>query len=116
MITGRIITHEKNILILGLWPLLSAPSFAQGGEKDNRKAIESYRVAYMTQHLQLTPQEAQKFWPVYNQMQAELKVFVRKAKERCKSLKQVVTNKPLLTMNWNTNKENWILLKNTIHH
>lgn len=77
----------NKIYILGLGLLFSAMAFAQSGEKDNRKAIEAYRVAYMTQHLQLTPEEAQKFWPVYNQMQNELKALREQRKRKMQELK-----------------------------
>lgn len=35
--------------------------------------VESLRVAFITEQLQLTPDESQKFWPVYNQYRGELK-------------------------------------------
>ena len=76
----------KKIYILGLGLLISAFAFAQGGENNNRKAIEAYRVAYMTQHQQLTPEEAQKFWPVYNQMQMELKALREEKKNKMQQL------------------------------
>jgi hypothetical protein len=34
---------------------------------DQREKIEAQKVAFITEQLQLTPEEAQKFWPVYNQ-------------------------------------------------
>jgi hypothetical protein len=48
---------------------------AQGGQKRDRKAIEekvrSMRVGYITDALELTPEESQKFWPIYNQYETE---------------------------------------------
>lgn len=35
--------------------------------------IEALRVAFISKELNLTPDEAQKFWPVYNQYSKELK-------------------------------------------
>jgi len=53
---------------------------AQPGKwADKREKIEALKVAFITQELSLTPKEAQQFWPVYNQMEDELKA-VRKAK------------------------------------
>jgi hypothetical protein len=40
--------------------------------KDRREAIQAQKVAFITQKLELSPEEAQKFWPVYNQCQKEL--------------------------------------------
>lgn len=34
--------------------------------------IEALKVAYISQKLDLTPQEAQQFWPVYNQYEKEM--------------------------------------------
>ncbi|MBX2902671.1 MAG: hypothetical protein KF872_03865 [Chitinophagales bacterium] len=37
--------------------------------------VESLRVAFITDYLQLTPQEGQKFWPIYNQYRGEFKTL-----------------------------------------
>lgn len=41
---------------------------AQNGEK-----IKALKIAFITQRLQLTPEEAQKFWPIYDQYDNELR-------------------------------------------
>ncbi len=43
-------------------------SFAQPGER-----FEAWKVAYYTQKLNLTPDEAKLFWPVYNQFSGDRK-------------------------------------------
>ena len=40
--------------------------------KDKREAIQAQKAAFITQKLALTPEEAQKFWPIYNQCQKDL--------------------------------------------
>ena len=45
------------------------PAMAQ---KKNDK-IESIRAAFITQKLDLTPEESQKFWPIYNSYREEFK-------------------------------------------
>lgn len=47
-------------------------SFSKNSFSQNEK-VESLRVAFITEQLQLTPEESQKFWPVYNQYRGELK-------------------------------------------
>jgi hypothetical protein len=47
-------------------------SFAQRGEK-RREDIETFKIAFITKRLDLTTDEATKFWPVYDQYQDELK-------------------------------------------
>ena len=44
--------------------------FPQGGKKEK---IEALRVAFITQKLNLTTDESQKFWPVYNDYQDKVK-------------------------------------------
>jgi hypothetical protein len=42
-------------------------------KKESRDRIEAQRTAFITQKLNLTPDEAAKFWPVYNAHKDELK-------------------------------------------
>lgn len=44
---------------------------AQGAPPERLERVEALKVAFMTDKLALTPEEAQKFWPVYNQYEAE---------------------------------------------
>ncbi|MEO8765765.1 MAG: hypothetical protein ABI416_15805 [Ginsengibacter sp.] len=48
---------------------------AQDGDGDNTRAekIQALKIAFITNKLQLTPGEAQKFWPVYNQYDNEIR-------------------------------------------
>lgn len=39
------------------------------GQGDSEK-LTAYKIAFFTQHLDLTPAEAEKFWPVYNDFSA----------------------------------------------
>ncbi|CAN5397852.1 hypothetical protein BH23BAC1_BH23BAC1_15120 [soil metagenome] len=67
----------KNSLIIfiysGFFILLFAwPQIVSAQEERGRRAqIESAKIALITQRMQLTPQEAEKFWPVYNEYQQE---------------------------------------------
>jgi len=47
-------------------------SFAQSGGRDWRQQIKAQKVAFITEQLSLTPQEAQKFWPIYNTFEDKL--------------------------------------------
>lgn len=38
-----------------------------------KERIESAKIGFITRELQLTPDEAKAFWPIYNAMEAELK-------------------------------------------
>ncbi len=53
--------------------LFASSLFAQGQNKRPiRENVESMKIGFLTDKLQLTPEEAQKFWPVYNQYTEEL--------------------------------------------
>lgn len=47
---------------------------AQGGRMDaeKRKEFEAQKVAFFTQEMQLTPEEAGVFWPLYNEMRRKM--------------------------------------------
>jgi hypothetical protein len=64
---------KKNILLLlvmfGSFNLVSAQRNPnQQGEK-----VQALKIAFITQKLQLTSAEAEKFWPVYNQYENEVR-------------------------------------------
>ncbi|MFT3682829.1 MAG: hypothetical protein QM791_21405 [Ferruginibacter sp.] len=58
--------------------LSSFAAQAQAPQEDQlqdkkQQDIEALKVAFISKELQLTPEEAQQFWPVYNQYSGELK-------------------------------------------
>ena len=56
--------------------LLAVTAFAQDNENEQKptgERLQALKIAYITKKLNLTPEEAQRFWPVYNQYEAELK-------------------------------------------
>jgi hypothetical protein len=53
------------------WCFLQQPVQAQQVRDGER--LEALKIAYLTKKLNLTTEEAQRFWPVYNQYMAELK-------------------------------------------
>lgn len=44
---------------------------AQPGERPAHERIQALRTAFITNRLNLTPEEAQQFWPLFNQFEAE---------------------------------------------
>jgi hypothetical protein len=69
----------------GIWSIifcltLSASLFAQD-HRERYEQIESIKVAFITKKLDLTTEEAQKFWPVYNNYQKELMELMKKRRE-----------------------------------
>lgn len=68
-------------------PLLSSQPHCRGGWQDKLKAE---RVAYLTDAMGLTSSEAEKFWPVYNEMDAERKSSFGKVMKSFKALNDAV--------------------------
>lgn len=50
----------------------------------NEEKLKAQKIAFITQKLDLTPDESAKFWPLYNQMESELK-SQREASKNAKS-------------------------------
>jgi Spy/CpxP family protein refolding chaperone len=81
-------TRLKTILVLAFISLFSF-SYSQGpppkvkGERQ-KENIESMKIDFLTNKIDLTPEEAQKFWPVYNQYQEKLHELrkIRKQNDR----------------------------------
>lgn len=63
---------SKNIIIPLLLFIICFSSFAQTGGRDWRQQIKTQKVAFITEQLNLTPNEAQKFWPIYNTFEDKL--------------------------------------------
>ena len=55
-------------ILLAITLLFSINTFAQGGRllKEKKEQIKAMKVAYITNELSLTSDEAAKFWPLYN--------------------------------------------------
>jgi len=54
--------------------LITTVSFSQAQKQNHAEKIEKYRsekISFLTSKLDLNPSEAQKFWPVYNQLEKE---------------------------------------------
>ncbi len=63
---------KKLILILAL--IICANSFAQPSGKMQER-IKAQKVAFITEKLSLTTEEAQGFWPIYNAFEAKLEAL-----------------------------------------
>lgn len=68
--------------------LLPTITMAQrGGERNNE--IDSYRIAYLTQKLDLTAEEAKVFWPIYNDWQKEQKALRKERAQKMISFRKI---------------------------
>ncbi len=71
---------KKGILIIVMGFTLSFPVAAQD-HRERYEQIEAIKVAFITSKLDLNTDEAQKFWPVYNNYQKELMELMKKRRE-----------------------------------
>lgn len=56
------------MLLLAQVTIAQPPRDGEPDRKEARDRIEAMAVAYITDELSLTTQEAQKFWPIFNEM------------------------------------------------
>lgn len=64
------------IMMIAVCGFINAqPPQAEAGNGNKGDKIEALRIAFISQQLNLTPQEAQKFWPVYNQFRGDMKTL-----------------------------------------
>lgn len=68
----------KKITLLLLFGFFSISVFAQRPDRPNREQLEAARIAFMTTRLDLTPDQAQVFWPIYNEFNQERNNKLRK--------------------------------------
>ena len=59
-----------SVLVILCW--LGLPAFSQGQpQQPSAGNLETYKIGFITNRLNLTSQEAEKFWPIYREYSAE---------------------------------------------
>ena len=84
---------KKIISVLCALALVSAVAFAQKPERNKeqwRERARAEQVALITEELNLNEAEAQAFWPVYNEVQAQRREAFKASVEAMKALKKGV--------------------------
>jgi hypothetical protein len=72
---------KKTGIIIGIFVLFCFTAVAQ--DDFNNKGggrLEAYKIAYLTKKLNLSAEEAQKFWPIYNKYVTEISQISRRMK------------------------------------
>ena len=57
---------KKTIILLGIM-FITSIGFSQGQKSKAQEKLQAARIALITERLGLTPEQAQQFWPVYNE-------------------------------------------------
>jgi len=60
-------TMKRGVIILLI--MLMLPVFKLSAQNPNLERLNAYKIAFYTRRLNLSSQEAEKFWPVYNEFQ-----------------------------------------------
>ena len=71
--------------------------------RNNGGKIEALKIAYLTNKLALTPEEAQKFWPIYNKYMEDIRSTRLDARERKQS--EIATEEKILGIRKKYNTE-----------
>ena len=79
------------ILIVAL--LASGGLFAQpehkGPKHERKDRIKAHKIAFISSELELTPKEAEKFWPVYNEYEAKIDEVRKERRGYLKKLREL---------------------------
>lgn len=68
----------------------SAQPSCKGQKEDFAQRIESEKIAFYTQALDLTPAEAKEFWPVYDAIEKEQRTLEKAVRESFKNLNSAI--------------------------
>ena len=71
-------------VLIGIF-FISGLSYAQGGKNPGEK-VRSLKIAYITQELELTAKEAEKFWPVYNEYDRKIRGLERNERNKVRTI------------------------------
>ncbi len=85
----NLLRNTKNQLLVLMLMFITPMSFAQqnGDGMTKKERIEQLKIAFITKELDLSSEEAEKFWPVYNEMADELKSERKSRKKLSSELK-----------------------------
>ena len=74
----------KHTVITFFLLIIVCCGFAQ--DKDKRELIKALKIAFITEKLELTSSEAQKFWPIYNAYELEREMLRKNMREKKNNL------------------------------
>lgn len=78
----------KHLFIAAL--LFTVPFFASAQRQSGRgKEIEAYKITYLKEKLELTPEEAKIFWPIYSAWQGEQSALRTERREKMISFRKI---------------------------
>ena len=97
---------KKLLLIITLFLTIGAAVMAQDDgddQKNNGGKVEALKIGYLTKKLNLSTEEAQKFWPIYNKYAEEIRKV--RIDARANKDKEIDTEEKLLSIRKKYNGE-----------
>lgn len=82
----------KNLAIAFLFTLLTFSVYAQKNNQVDKEKLEAARVAFITNRLSLSPDQAEKFWPLYNEFQGKRNSMMREMRNISKTGDEKISN------------------------
>ncbi len=78
----------KKYWIIAMVLLITSSAMAQGPghNRENREKIKAARIAFLTNRLQLDTEQAQNFWPIFNEYEAEKGELMKKYNQQKREL------------------------------
>ena len=72
------------LVVVILFTTIAFGQKQQQGKRPTKEKVKALKIAHITSKLNLTTEEAQKFWPIYNEFEAKMSEFRKKRKEKHK--------------------------------
>jgi hypothetical protein len=92
----------NKIILFILYIGLAFSGMAQGEQRDLGR-LQSYKIAFLTKKLNLSPEEAQRFWPIYNKYEEELRAA--RIENRQNKTSEIATEEKILNIRKKYNGE-----------
>ena len=83
--------NYKNTCLIAFISFFMAFNGFSQAEEDQSRSIESAKIALITERLQLTPAQAEKFWPVYNEFSVQKRDLLRQQYREVKASSAAVS-------------------------
>ncbi|MCR5003712.1 MAG: hypothetical protein K5984_05015 [Bacteroidales bacterium] len=80
----------KKVILAAVAALICFTVSAQGEKQNWREKMMAEKIAFITTELNLTPEEAQDFWPIYNKAEEERGQFFKESHMAYKKIKTAI--------------------------
>lgn len=82
------------MMFFGVAAIAVAQEENSGDDKPDGGRLEAMKIAWLTKKLNLSPEEAQKFWPIYNQYNKE--IHKSRVEARANKIEEVKSQQQIL--------------------